>query len=91
VGLRFRKRIRLFKGFTLNLSKKGLSSLSIGPRRLTTNISDRGARETIGLPKSGIYYVTKTERPGNSSRGASRRHGQAPLARFWQSLWHILF
>jgi hypothetical protein len=58
MGFRFRKRIRLFKGALLNLSKSG-TSLSVGGRGLTANVSKRGVRETVGLPGTGISYQTK--------------------------------
>ena len=69
MSFRFRKRVRLFKGAWINLSKRG-GSLSIGGRGATTNISKRGVRETVGLPGSGISYVTKTakwRKPGARS------------------------
>jgi uncharacterized protein DUF4236 len=58
MGFRFRKRIRLGKGVYLNLGKKG-SSLSIGGRSSTMNISKRGVRNTLRVPGTGISYQTK--------------------------------
>lgn len=56
MGLRFRKGIRLAPGIRLNLSKSGLSSLSIGGRGLTYNIGKKGTRATGSLPGSGLAY-----------------------------------
>ncbi|MDI9385547.1 MAG: DUF4236 domain-containing protein, partial [Verrucomicrobiota bacterium] len=42
MGFRFQKRIRLFPGVTLNLSKSG-GSLSLGPRGAKLNLGPRGA------------------------------------------------
>ena len=50
MGLRFRKRIRLGKGVYLNLGKKG-SSLSIGGRSSTMNISKKGLCNREPAPK----------------------------------------
>ena len=58
MGFRFRKRIRLAKGVYWNLSKRG-SSLSIGGRGATVNISKKGVRDTFSLPGTGISYQTK--------------------------------
>ena len=55
MGLRFQKRIRLFKGLTINLSKTG-ASLSIGGRGATINLSKRGTKTTVGIPGTGISY-----------------------------------
>ena len=52
--LRFRKRIKLFSGLNINLSKSGLSA-SIGRPGATINLkSGRKARATLGIPGTGI-------------------------------------
>ena len=56
MGLRFRKAIRLAPGLKLNITKHGLSSLSVGGKGLTYNIGKKGARTTGGLPGSGLSY-----------------------------------
>jgi Protein of unknown function (DUF4236) len=64
MSFRFRKRLRLFPGAWVNLSKRG-ASLSMGRRRLTPNIGRKGVRESIGLPGSGFSYQTKPVKLGN--------------------------
>lgn len=56
MGLRFRKIVRLAPGVRLNVSKRGLSSLSIGGKGLTYNIGRKGTRATGGLPGTGLSY-----------------------------------
>jgi hypothetical protein len=58
MGFRFRKRIKLFPGLHLNISTRGYS-ISVGERGLTTNISRKVLRETVGLPGTGISYQTR--------------------------------
>jgi len=56
---RFRKRTRLFPGLSLNWSKNGLSSISIGAPGATVNIPvarDGQTRGTVGLPGTGLSY-----------------------------------
>jgi uncharacterized protein DUF4236 len=48
-GFGLRKRIRLFKGAWINLSKQG-GYLSIGGHGLTTDVSKNGVRETLSAP-----------------------------------------
>ena len=55
MGLRFQKRIRIFKGLTINLSKGG-ASLSAGVSGATVNFSKRGTKTTVGLPGTGLSY-----------------------------------
>jgi predicted Zn-dependent protease len=58
MGWRFSKRLTIFPGVTLNLSK-GLPSLSIGPRGAKINLGKRGARYTVGVPGTGLSYTHK--------------------------------
>ncbi len=55
MGLRFQKRIRLFKGFAVNLSKTG-ASFTVGGRGASINV--RGGRVTgnVGIPGTGLSY-----------------------------------
>lgn len=58
MGIRFRKTIKL--GFAqVNLSKSGLSSISIGKRGASLNIpiARKGkTRITLGIPGTGLSY-----------------------------------
>jgi len=74
MDFRFRKRLKLFPGAWINISKKG-GSLSVGGHGATVNFSKRGVSETVGLPGSGISYRTKPVRLGQS-RKVSHSHGQ---------------
>ncbi len=62
MGFRFQKRIRIFKGLTINLSKGGVS-LSAGVRGATVNLSERGTKTTVGLPGTGLSYSTLYKNP----------------------------
>ncbi len=55
MGFRFQKRIRIFKGLTIHLSKSG-ASLSIGGPGASVNLSERGTKTTVGLPGTGVSY-----------------------------------
>lgn len=59
MGWRFYKRISIFPGLRLNLSRSGVSA-SIGHRGAWYTVGARGRRVTIGLPGSGIFY-TRTQ------------------------------
>ena len=72
MGLRFRKRLALFPGFSLNFSKNGLSSLSIGGSGATANVPiarTGGVRGTVGIPGSGFSYTA--ELPSTRSNSSS--------------------
>lgn len=56
MGFRFRKGVRIAPGLRLNITKHGISSLSLGGKGLTYNIGKKGTRATGGLPGSGLSY-----------------------------------
>ena len=58
MGFRFQKRIRLFKGLTLNLSKTG-TSWTIGGRGASVNIKDGKATGNVGIPGTGLSYRSR--------------------------------
>jgi hypothetical protein len=71
---RFRRRLRIFSGLWVNLSKRG-GSVGIGGRGATINLSPKGHKPTVGLPESGLSYRTRgrpiDKRAGHL--GASRK------------------
>jgi hypothetical protein len=56
MGLRFRRTIKLLPGVRLNLSKSGVST-SLGVRGAHVTLGHGRARETVGLPGTGISYT----------------------------------
>jgi hypothetical protein len=59
MGFRYRKSFRLARGARLNLTGRGISSLSIGRRGSTINFGQKGARGTVGVPGSGLSYSSR--------------------------------
>ena len=59
MGFRFRKRIKIAPGISLNLSKSGIST-SLGGKGMTVNIGRGKTRSTVGIPGTGIGYSTTT-------------------------------
>jgi Protein of unknown function (DUF4236) len=76
---RFRKRLRLFKGAWINLSKRG-ASLSMGRKGAPVNLNFKGVQETVGLPGSGLSYRTKLRKFGKPAGAADVPHGAVTVA-----------
>ncbi len=58
MGLRFRKRIKVLPGLSLTISPRGIgTSIGVNGFRITHGASGRVTR-TVGLPGTGISYVT---------------------------------
>lgn len=55
MGFLFRKRIKLFPGITINLSKPGAST-PIGRRGAKLNFGKRATMVMVGLPGTGVTY-----------------------------------
>jgi hypothetical protein len=79
MGFRFRKSVRLMPGVRINISKSG-TSLSLGGRGLTHNISRRGNRTTVGIPRTGLSYSSNTGK-------FKRRGSQNPLSFLTAIFW----
>lgn len=69
MGLRFRKRVRIMKGVSINFSKSG-ASLSLGGRGHSVNIGKRGVRTSVGIPGTGLSYSSSSG--GKRSAGGRR-------------------
>jgi len=81
MGLRLQKRIRIFKGLTLNLSKTG-TSFTVGGRGASINIRGKKVTANAGIPGTGISY---RQRIDNQSSTA------VPDNKPKSGLGHILF
>lgn len=67
MGFRFRKSIKLFPGFKINLTHKGISSASIGKSGASLNIGKKGMRTSVCIPGTGLSYSKKTRVPQPTS------------------------
>ena len=63
MGWRFRKSIKLAPGIKINIGKKGISSLSVGPRGAHINVGKNGTSLSTGIPGTGLYNVTRLDKP----------------------------
>ena len=59
MGFRFYRRVRLFPGVSVNLSRSG-PSLSVGVRGAHVTVGRRGVTRTVGIPGTGIFYTSRT-------------------------------
>jgi hypothetical protein len=56
VGFRFQRRIKVFPGLTMNISKSGIG-FSVGGRGLHAGVDSKGRRYTnVSLPGTGISW-----------------------------------
>ncbi len=78
MGLRLQKRIRIFKGLTLNLSKSG-SSWTVGGPRKSVNAQGNKVTGTAGAPGTGLFYrqtlMDESWRDGNEPSGGAPWRG----------------
>jgi hypothetical protein len=54
---RYRRRLPILKGLTVNLGKSGVTSVSLGVRGARLTFGRRVRRATIGPPGSGLSYT----------------------------------
>jgi hypothetical protein len=56
-NFRFYRRLRIFPGLSINLSKSG-PSVTVGVRGAHVTMGRGGVRRTVGIPGTGIYYTS---------------------------------
>ena len=66
MGWRFRRRIKLFPGFYINISKSGLG-VNIGPKGANVSIGPNGTYVNTGIPGTGLYRRDKVDSPIHGS------------------------
>ena len=100
VGFRFRRRIRVLPGISLNVGKSGFTSLSAGIRGFTLNFGRKGTRTTTSLPGTGLSYQSPvhhyetSQRSAIPSSGARRGSGAwlivvVVLLLLWGVVWFV--
>ena len=57
MGFRFRKKIKIAPGISLNLGKNGITSATIGKRGASLNIGGKGTKATAGIPGTGLSWT----------------------------------
>ena len=68
MGWRFRKRIKIFPGFYINISKSGLG-VNIGPKGANVSIGPNGTYVNTGIPGTGLFRRDKVDSSKHSSTG----------------------
>jgi hypothetical protein len=70
VGLRFRRRVTIAPGVSLNVSKSGLG-ISAGPRGAKIGVGPRGVHRSVGIPGTGLHYREEARWGSGKTKGAS--------------------
>jgi uncharacterized membrane protein YdbT with pleckstrin-like domain len=55
--VRFRRTFKIFPGVKVNVSKGGIS-FTVGTKGYHLNFSNRGVKQTVGLPGTGVSHST---------------------------------
>ena len=82
MSFRFRRSVKLMPGVRLNVGL-GRSSLSLGGRGATVNLSSRGTRTTLGIPGTGLSWTSSSggSRASGRARGPTQRQLEATARR----------
>lgn len=90
MGFKFRKRIKIAPGVSLNLTQKGITSTSVGKAGATVNLGGKkGTSATVGLPGSGLSYSTTLGAKANGRRPVAEpaQPGEASDGKRRVSFW----
>ncbi|SFL99617.1 DUF4236 domain-containing protein [Halanaerobium salsuginis] len=66
MAFKFRKRVKVFPGFYVNLSKSGMSA-TVGMKGLNVNVGKKGTYLNTGIPGTGIYDRKRISGPKNNN------------------------
>lgn len=72
MGFRFRRTIRIFKGFRINISKSGISTTT-GRRGSSFTIGNKRSSVNFGIPGTGLSY-RKEYRASSRQKGKRTQH-----------------
>ena len=75
MGLRFQRRIRLFKGLTANLSKSGVSWTLGGPGA-SINFGKGKTTGNLGIPGTGLSYRQRLDTQGAITEAGERERSK---------------
>lgn len=67
MGFSFRKSLKIAPGVRVNVTKKGVSSLSVGKNGARVNVGKKGMKTTVGIPGSGLSYSKHNSYDNSSS------------------------
>lgn len=84
MSFRFRKRIKLFPGVHINLSKSGIST-SVGVKGAQLTRGHGKTRATFGLPGSGLSHTSITSNQDTPTQQQSQSTGAG--GGFWGGLF----
>jgi len=84
-NFRFYRRVSIFPGLSVNISKSG-PSLTVGMRGAHMTFGRNGIRRTVGIPGTGIYYTSHT---GYHS-GLHSAHVDQPISPGQQTAAHTI-
>ena len=73
MGVGVNKRIKIFPGVYLNITKSG-PSISIGPQGAKINIGPNGAKVNAGIPGTGVSYNKKIGGSSNTKKGKGKEN-----------------
>lgn len=66
MGFNFRKSLKIVPGVRLNITKKGVSSVSLGGKCAHVNLGKKGTRTTVGMPGTGLSYSSFSPKQAKS-------------------------
>lgn len=67
MSFNFRKSISIFPGVKVNITKNGVSSVTVGKRGAKVTKGKRGTQITVGIPGTGMSYTKKIKKVKNNA------------------------
>lgn len=82
MGFNFRKSLKIAPGVRLNITKKGISSVSLGGKGARVNLGKKGTRTTVGVPGTGLSYSSFSPNQAKRETAKNKPLQQVPSLPF---------
>jgi hypothetical protein len=94
MGWRVRRSVKIAPGVRWNVGKTG-SSLSVGGKGLTANVSKKGVRTTASIPGTGVSYSSMSKSAPKTKKAApvpqlEERPQRGFFGKVWRLIWWLI-
>lgn len=77
MGFKFRKSIKIAPGLRVNVTSKGVSSVSVGGKGGTFNVNKKGVKATASIPRTGLSHTSQVAKFSRPAQGVHQSDSYA--------------
>lgn len=90
MGIRYRKKVKVFPGVYLNLSKSGVSTTLKAGKGVSVSMGKNGTYLNTGIPGTGLYSRQKISGKNKEKKELGANRNQEANVGCWYTFWVLL-